>query len=254
MVRASTIWPLTEHFFNSHDLTNTREKLQGEESRLTHWRTGLGQGSLQSRCSRVRGLTANVKRRNLLRRTGLSRAAPDLMDSQICQKKEKHQSRCQGLLPPRHTWSCPAASPSCPQAQHHSSWAVMCVTTHSAPFTLPLPQPHSLQTEESQRTQKPPLSGAQHQRRQPACLRLRYFLQQIFTYSQLQSKHIGATEIGDTVPTLKKLTGCERARRQCLYTTRQQVPSQEGGQFLGGALTSAKDTGGKGAREVLQRQ
>lgn len=145
MVRASTIRPLTEHFFNSHDLTNTREKLQGEESRLTHWRTGLGQGSQQSRCSWVRGLTANVKRRNLLRRTGLSRAAPDLMDSQICQKKEKHQGRCQGLLPPRHTWSCPAASPSCPQAQHHSSWAVTCVTTHSAPFTLPLPQPHSLQ-------------------------------------------------------------------------------------------------------------
>lgn len=128
---------------------------------------------------------------------------------------------------------------------HHS----LC-PLHTASPPAPLPA----ETEESQRTQKPPLSGAQHQRRQPACLRLCYFLQQIFTYSQLQSKHIGATEIGDTVPTLKKPTGCERARRQCLYATRQQVPSQEGGQFLGGALTSAKDTGGKGAREVLRRQ
>lgn len=139
-----------------------------------------------------------------------------------------------------------------PNTTHHGQW-------RASPLTLPpshclSPSPTPAETEESQRTQKPPLSGAQHQRRQPACLRLRYFLQQIFTYSQLQSKHIGATEIGDTVPTLKKLTGCERARRQCLYTTRQQVPSQEGGRFLGGALTSAKDTGGKGAREVLRRQ
>ena len=48
--------------------------------------------------------------------------------------------------PPSQTHvELPGSKPSCPQAQHHSSWAVTCVTTHSAPFPLPLPQPHSLQ-------------------------------------------------------------------------------------------------------------
>lgn len=35
-----------------------------------------------------------------MRSTGLSRAAPDLMDSQICREEEEHQGRSQGLLPP----------------------------------------------------------------------------------------------------------------------------------------------------------
>lgn len=86
---------------------------------------------------RVHLLTANVKRRNLLRRTGFLRAAPDFMDSHICHKKKKKKSV---KVSYQHLWAFHSQvkhrlyspNPSFPQAWHHFSQAVKCRY-----FTLP---------------------------------------------------------------------------------------------------------------------
>ena len=97
------------------------------------------------------------------------------------------------------------------------------------------------------------LAGSQHQGGNPARSCLGYCLPQMFTYCQLQSKHIGTTEERGAVLALQKLRAWERAGHPCLYATRQQGISQTGGQYLGRALTLAKDRRGEGARDGLQR-
>lgn len=58
---------------------------QLSESRASSWSRGLSQGCVVS----IHLLTAKVKSRNLLRSKGFSRAAPDFMASQICQKNQR---------------------------------------------------------------------------------------------------------------------------------------------------------------------
>lgn len=65
-------------------LAHTPRK-QLSESGTSCWSTRLSQGCVVS----IHLLTAKVKSRNLLRSKGFSRAAPDFMASQICQKNQR---------------------------------------------------------------------------------------------------------------------------------------------------------------------
>lgn len=124
---------------------------------------------------RVHLLTANVKRRNLLRRTGFLRAAPDFMDSHICQKKKKKKgvkvSYQAALSFPlsSEAQSCTALNSSFPQARHHFSQAMKWAISSLCPFPTPLYQPLWGKWEN-------PEASSQWV---SACLC--YFLQQIFT-------------------------------------------------------------------------
>lgn len=101
----------------------------------------------------VRLLTANVKRRNLFRRTGFSRAAPDFMDSHICQKKEKRQAGYQASL----GFSLSS------EAQVRPYFIPGNEVGHylTCPGHTPVHQTHSLNRLRKVRTQEPPLMESQ---------------------------------------------------------------------------------------------
>lgn len=206
-----------------------------EESSLSHQRPGLGRGSPQSTPRRARRLTANVKRRNLLRSTGLSRAAPDLMDSQICREEKQRQGRSRGS-PPASLPGAHGAAGQCaflPTGPAHSSWAP-CRDRGKSRSILSL-------------------AGSQYQGGNPARSCLGYCLPQMFTYCQLQSKHIGATEVKRHSPLPPEAKSLGESRAPMSVCRRQQGISQTGGQYLGEALTLAKDRRQEGARDGLQR-
>ena len=205
-----------------------------EESSLSHQRPGLGRGSPQSTPRRARRLTANVKRRNLLRSTGLSRAAPDLMDSQICREEKQRQGRSRGLLPPpsqEHT-ELRGSAPSCPQAQH----------THPGP---------PAETEESPKASSLLLGLSIREETQPVHALVTAFHRCLLIVNYRASTSGLQNKRHSPRPPEAKSLGESRAPMSvCRW---QQGISQTGGQYLGEALTSAKDRRQEGARDGLQR-
>ena len=170
-----------------------------EESSLSHQRPGLGRGSPQSTPRRARRLTANVKRRNLLRSTGLSRAAPDLMDSQICREEKQRQGRSRGLLPPpsQEHMELRGSAPSCPQAQH----------THPGP---------PAETEESPEASSLLLGLSIREETQPVHALVTAFHRCLLIVNYRASTS-GLQKLRGTVPSLQKLRAWERAGHPCLY-------------------------------------
>lgn len=174
-----------------------------EKSTLFCGDTGLSQGiSPASVQPRAHLLTANVKRRNLLRSTGFSRAVPDFMDSHICQKKKSIKAGYQASLSfslPGEVWSWKAPGSSFLQAQHHLPHTMKWVVTSLCPLhTASLPATLPSTSKPSEGAQAPPLSRSQH----------RGGNQAIFMSSQspsaniyclLYTRHIRVTEIKDTV-------------------------------------------------------
>lgn len=174
-----------------------------EKSTLFYGYTGLSQGiSPASVQPRAHLLTANVKRRNLLRSTGFSRAAPDFMDSHICQKKSVkagYQASLSFSLPGK-VWSWKAPGSSFLQAQHHLPHTMKWVVTSLCPLhTASLPATllqHLSQVREPRRLLSADLS-TEEATRPFSCLH--NLLQQIFIYCLLYTRHIRVTEIKDMV-------------------------------------------------------
>lgn len=136
-----------------------------EKSTLFYGYTGLSQGiSPASVQPRAHLLTANVKRRNLLRSTGFSRAVPDFMDSHICQKKSVkagYQASLSFSLPGK-VWSWKAPGSSFLQAQHHLPHTMKWVVTSLCPLHTASPSHTPSTSKPSEGAQAPPLSRSQH--------------------------------------------------------------------------------------------
>lgn len=144
----------------------------------------------------VRSLTANVKRRNLFRRTGFSRAAPDFMDSHICQKKEKRRAGYQAYL------SFSLSS----EAQVRPYFIPGNEVGHylTCPRHTPVHQTHSLNRPRKVREPRSLLSRSLSN--QAIFMPSLFPSINIYLFPVTHTRHIGVTEIKDTISSLKKLT------------------------------------------------